>query len=48
MSKKSEIFPLRMSPAFKERIRKAAEIFDMNMVDYIRLAISEKLKKDGK
>ena len=45
---KTEMFPFRMSTIFKKRIKNAAEKIDMNMTEYIRLAIAEKLVRDGK
>ena len=44
---KTKLFQLRISEAFKARIKKAALIQDMTITEYVRLAINEKLEKDS-
>lgn len=45
---KNELFQLRMSKAFKNKVRKTAKERDMTITEYVRIAINEQLKRDGK
>ena len=45
---KKELFQLRMSKKFKDRVKQAARYFDMTITEYVRAAIIDKLKRDDK